>query len=63
MINIPEISFRLHGFELQCLLDQLRGSNSTRIEIILKDRFPDQIEFDGTGVAILTREESWDLPF
>jgi len=32
-----------------------------RIEIILKDRFPDQIEFDWTGVAILTREE--DLPF
>lgn len=63
MITIPEISFRIHEFELVCLLDQLRGSNNTRIKIILKDRFPDQIEFDWTGVAILTREEDWNLPF
>jgi len=61
MITIPEISFRIHEFELKTLVDQLENSNHTRIEIILKDRFPDQIEFDWTGVAILTREE--DLPF
>lgn len=61
MITIPEISFRIHEFELKALVDQLENSNNTRIEIILKDRFPDQIEFDWTGVAILTREE--DLPF
>ena len=61
MITIPEISFRIHEFELKALVDQLENSNHTRIEIILKDRFPDQIEFDWTGVAILTREE--DLPF
>lgn len=57
MITIPEISFRIHEFELVCLLDQLRGSKNTRIEIILKDRFPDQIEFDNNWVATLTREE------
>lgn len=61
MITIPEISFRIQEFELQCLLDQLRGSKNTRIEVILKDRYPDQIEFDNNWVAILTREE--DLPF
>lgn len=61
MITIPEISFRMHEFDLEALVDQLENSNNTRIEIILKDRFPDQIEFDWTGVAILTREE--DLPF
>ena len=61
MITIPEISFRIHEFELKELVDQLENSNNTRIEIILKDRFPDQIEFDWTGLAILTREE--DLPF
>ena len=63
MITIPEISFRIHEFELRCLLDQIEWSKHTRIEIILKDRFPDQIEFDGTGVAILTREEDGNLPF
>lgn len=61
MITIPEISFRIHEFELKALVDQLENSDKTRIEIILKDKFPDQIEFDGTGVAILTRED--DLPF
>ena len=61
MITIPEISFRIHESELKALVDQLENSKHTRIEIILKDRYPDQIEFDWTGVAILTREE--DLPF
>ena len=46
MITIPEISFRIHEFELKALVDQLENSNNTRIKIILKDRFPDQIEFD-----------------
>ena len=61
MITIPEISFRIHEFELKALVDQLENSNNTRIEIILKDRFPDQIEFTNDWVAILEREE--DLPF
>ena len=61
MITIPEISFRIHEFELVCLLDQLKWSDKWRIEIILKDKFPDQIEFDNNWVAILTREQ--DLPF
>ena len=61
MITIPKISFRIHEFELKALVDQLENSNNTRIEIILKDRFPDQIEFTNDWVAILTREE--DLPF
>lgn len=63
MITITEISFRIHEFELRCMLDQIEWSKNTRIEIILKDRFPDQIEFDWTGVAILTRENDWNLPF
>ena len=57
MITIPEISFRIHEFELKALVDQLENSNNTRIKIILKDRFPDQIEFDNNWVATLTREE------
>lgn len=61
MIQIPEISFRLHEFELRTLLDQIEWSNRWRVEIILKDRHPDQIEFDNNWVAILTREN--DLPF
>lgn len=61
MITIPEISFRIHEFELKALVDQLENSKHTRIEIILKDRFPDQIEFTNDWVAILTRES--DLPF
>lgn len=63
MITIPEISFRIHEFELRCMLDQIEWSKNTRIEIILKDRFPDQIEFDLTWVAILTKEDDWILPF
>ena len=61
MIQIPEISFRLHEFELRTLLDQIEWNNIWRVEIILKDRLPDQIEFDNNWVAILTREN--DLPF
>lgn len=61
MITIPEISFRIHEFELVSLLDQLKWSDKWRIEIVLKDKFPDQIEFTNEWVAILTREE--DLPF
>lgn len=61
MITIPEISFRIHEFELKCLVDQLEWSDKWRIEIVLKDKFPDQIEFDNNWVATLTREE--DLPF
>lgn len=61
MITIPEIRFRIHEFELKCLVDQLEWSDKWRIEIILKDKHPDQIEFDNNWVAILTREE--DLPF
>ena len=40
MIIIPEISFRIHEFELKCLVDQLEWSDKWRIEIVLKDKFP-----------------------
>ena len=61
MITIPEITFRMHKFELKCLVDQLEWSDRWRVEITLKDKYPDQIEFTNEWVAILTREE--DLPF
>lgn len=61
MITVEPIRIRLHEFELQCLMDQLEWGNKTRIEILIKDNYPDQIEFDNNGVAILSREQ--DLPF
>lgn len=61
MLKIGHIRFRLYEFELECLRDQLRRWDKWRIEIMVIDNNPDQIEFTNDWVAILTREE--DLPF
>ena len=61
MIYVEPIKIRIHEFELRCLLDQLEWRTEPRIEILIKDNYPDQIEFTNEWVAILTREE--DLPF
>lgn len=63
MITIPEIKVRIHEFDLQVLLDQIKAewSKSCFMEIIIRDDKPDQIEFTKDWTAILTREE--DLPF
>lgn len=61
MLEIDHIRFRLYEFELECLRDQLRWWDKWRIEIMVIDNNPDQIEFTSDWVAILTREE--DLPF
>lgn len=61
MIYVEPVKVRIHEFELRCLLDQLEGKTEPRIEILIKDNYPDQIEFTNEWVAILTREQ--DLPF
>lgn len=61
MIHVEPIRIRIHEFELRCLIDQIEWGKKTRIEVIIKDNYPDQIEFTNYWVAILSREE--DLPF
>ena len=61
MMYVDPVKIRIHEFELRCLLDQIEWWKKTRIEILIKDNYPDQIEFTNEWVAILTREE--DLPF